>query len=240
MPVRIGITTYGRAEDDNYTLPANYVDALRRAGADVVLLPPGGACEPSHWLAQIDGLVLAGGGDIDPSCYAGTSHDTMYMTDLSRDGTELALTKSALESGLPLLCICRGLQVANVALGGTLVGHVPDQKGTAVAHRTAPRRPAMHDIVIEPQTLLASVVGEGTLWSASWHHQAVDELAPNLRVSARAPDGMIEGLELREPASWMLAVQWHPELTAEEDPRQQALFNRLVEAASGQQVIEGG
>ncbi len=98
----------------------------------------------------------------------------------------------------------------------------------------------MHDIVIEPQTLLASVVGEGTLWSASWHHQAVDELATNLRVSARAPDGTIEGLELREPASWMLAVQWHPELTAEEDPRQQALFNCLVEEASGQQVIEGG
>jgi putative glutamine amidotransferase len=229
---RVGITTYGCAEDGSFSLPANYVQAVCRAGASVVLLPPAGAQDPTIWLDDLDALILAGGGDIEPTQYGGRSHPSMYMTDAGRDETEFALLHAAVTAALPTLCICRGVQILNVALGGSLVGHLPDEVGLSLAHRTPPRRPAMHEILIETPSLLANTVGPEALWSASWHHQAVEGLADGLNVNARAADGTIEGLELdaqRHP--WMLGVQWHPELTAAEDTRQQALFSGLVDAA---------
>ncbi len=227
----IGLTTYGRdpAGGGNYTLPADYCDAIVRADGIPVLLPP--ATDMLGAVEGLDGLVLSGGGDLDPASYAGESHDSVYMVDAGRDTGELALARFALDRQLPCLCICRGTQVLNVALGGTLITHLPERVGDGLAHRVPPRRPAYHDVAIEPDSRLAAVVGAGSMFVASWHHQAVDVAAPRLRTVARAADSVVEALEA-EDHPWLLAVQWHPELTAIQDPRQQALFGGLVAAAA--------
>jgi putative glutamine amidotransferase len=135
----IGITTYGRGESNRYSLPAEYVDAVRRAGGVPVLLPPGG--ESGDGLELLDGLILSGGGDIDPARYGGGPHATLYNIDHERDAFELALLAAALERRLPLFAICRGMQILNVHLGGTLHEHLPDAYGETVAHRAPPREP---------------------------------------------------------------------------------------------------
>lgn len=223
---KIGITTYGRDEADSFSLPAPYVDAVRRAGGIALLLTPG----DDYAIDDLDGLLLAGGGDLDPAHYEGTPHPSIYMIDPERDHTELTLARRAVEHGLPTLCICRGLQILNVALGGTLVAHLPDAVGPRLAHRVPPRRPAWHVVHIEENSRLAAIVGDASTPGASWHHQAVDRVGEGLRVSAHAADGTVEALEMPDH-SFLVAVQWHPELTAADHPDQQALFDALVAAA---------
>jgi putative glutamine amidotransferase len=226
----IGITTYGRNAENRYSLPAEYVDAVRRAGATSVLLPPG-EHEVDEWLEIVDGVILAGGGDIDPEHYGGAEHETIYSVDAERDSTELAIARRIVDTGLPALGICRGVQILNVALGGTLHAHLPDVYGDGVAHRLPPRQPTTHGIRVEPESELARILGRVDLDSHSWHHQALDGIAPGLRVSARAPDGVVEAVEMPEHP-WLHAVQWHPELAPPDDAVQQRLFAALVEAAS--------
>lgn len=226
----IGITTYGTDERGRYTLPGEYVAAVERAGGVPLLLPP----VPRHaerYLELVDGVILAGGGDIDPSHYQGRQHATLYGMHAGRDALELALARRIVETGTPLLAICRGMQALNVALGGTLVEHLPDEVGEAVLHRAPPREPVPHPIRIEQGSRLASVLGGAECTPLSWHHQAVRALAPALVAVAHAPDGTIEALELPEHP-WLLAVQWHPELTAVNDPAQQRLFDALVAATT--------
>lgn len=234
----IGITSYGRNADNRYTLPAEYVDAVRRAGGIPVILPPG---EPhtAHLLPLLDGVILAGGGDIDPARYSGTMHDTIYMLDAERDSGELDITEKLLATQIPMFCICRGLQVLNVSLGGTLIEHLPDVVGEQVAHRMPPRVPTLHSVALDPGSRLAGILGQQEVVASSWHHQAVRDLAEPLKVVATAPDGTIEAVEM--PAHpWLIAVQWHPELTAADDPLQQALFDALVNAAKNyHQHIKG-
>ncbi len=226
----IGLTTYGRDKENQFPLPAEYVEAVRRAGGIPLLIPPGEAqLEPI--LARLDGLILTGGGDLDPSHYAGANHESIYMVDRERDATELALARRLVELGLPSLCICRGAQVLNVALGGTLIEHLPDEVGEELAHRLPERRPTRHPILLEPDSRLARILGSQEIEAVSWHHQAVRRPAPGLRVVARAPDGAIEALEMPSHP-WLLAVQWHPEMTAATDPIQQRLFQALVEASN--------
>ncbi|MFO0944562.1 MAG: gamma-glutamyl-gamma-aminobutyrate hydrolase family protein [Planctomycetota bacterium] len=231
----IGITTYGRDESGKFALPAAYVDAVRRAGGIPVLVPPG---EPNldALLARLDGWILAGGGDLDPEHYGGEAHPTIYMVDPERDGSELALAKRLTEGTQPTLAICRGSQVVNVVLGGTLHEHLPDVVGEEVLHRLPPRQPTKHAIAAEPGFRLSAILGEKNFESASWHHQAVDKLGSGLDVVARAPDGTIEAFELRHHP-WLFAVQWHPELTAAEDPVQQRLFDGLVRAAKARKEL---
>jgi putative glutamine amidotransferase len=225
----IGITTYGRNEQNRYSIPAEYVDAVRRGGGSAVLLPPGES-RVEEWLALVDGVILAGGGDIDPEHYGGELHETIYAIDAERDGSELALARRIVDAGIPTLGICRGVQILNVALGGTLHEHVPDVFGEGVAHRLPPREPTAHAIEVAAGSGLAGILREIRFESPSWHHQAVDAVAEALRVSARAPDGVIEAVEM--PAHpWLYAVQWHPELTAATDAVQQRIFTALVEAA---------
>jgi putative glutamine amidotransferase len=226
---RIGLTTYARGEDQWFRLPAQYVDAVRRAGGLPVLLPPG---EPrlDLWLEIVDGLILTGGGDVHPSRYGGAEHPSIYNTDPDRDRDELELARHLVRSGLPGLCICRGLQVLNVALGGTLIAHLPDAVGDAVAHRTEDRKPIPHAVTIGGGSRLADVLGATDIAPASLHHQAIAELGEDLEVVARAPDGTIEAVEVRGAPS-LLAVQWHPELTAAEDAVQQRLFDEVVRMA---------
>ena len=229
QPPRIGLTTYAPNDANWFELPAEYVDSVRRAGGVAVLLPPGER-ELSSWLAAVDGVVLTGGGDIQPDQYGGPSHDAIYKTSAHRDRNELALARHLASSNLPGLCICRGMQVLNVALGGTLITHLPDAVGDATAHRTGDRKPIPHDLHIDAGSHLAAVLGATQTSGASWHHQAVDELGEGLEVVARAPDGTVEAVQLRDRPS-LLAVQWHPELTAAEDPAQQALFDELIKQA---------
>lgn len=223
----IGITTYGRDERGRYTLPSEYVAAVARAGAVPVLIPP----LPDHaqaYLALVDGIVLAGGGDLDPAHYGGSSHEAIYSVDAGRDALELALARHIVERRVPTLAICRGMQVLNVALGGTLIEHLPAVVGEQVLHRGPPREPTPHGVTVKAGSRLAAVAGATDFVAMSWHHQALRKLAPGLEVVATAPDGTIEAVELADHP-WLIAVQWHPELTAVSDSAQQRLFDALVE-----------
>ncbi len=150
------------------------------------------------------------------------------MLDAERDTSELNLTKSAIESGFPVFGICRGLQLINVALGGSLIEHLPDVVGEEVTHRLPPREPTEHSITVHRESRLAGILGETQFVAASWHHQAVREVAKPLTVVAHAPDGTIEAVEMASHP-WLIAVQWHPELTSAHDPIQQRLFDTFVQ-----------
>jgi putative glutamine amidotransferase len=230
QPPIIGITTYGRVDDQRFYLPAEYVDAVRRAGGIPVLLPPG---EPHQnvLLSLVDGVIFSGGGDIDPSYYQGQPHTTIYRLDPERDQSELKLVKLVVSEGLPTLNICRGAQVLNVALGGSLIEHLPDEVSGEVTHRADPSGYVHHPVVIEADSHLAQIMGYSEVNSASWHHQAVRQIAPGLKVVAQAADGTIEALEMPEHP-WLVAVQWHPESIAADDPAQQRIFDELVRAAA--------
>lgn len=226
----VGVTSYTppTSEQRNYTLPCQYLDCIRAAGLEAVLLTGGdaGAC-----LERLDGLVLAGGGDIDPRLYGAGTHETTYMVDRVRDDFELALYGAALADAKPVLAICRGLQVVNLHRGGSLVPHVPERFGETIAHRAPPREPIPHGVDIEKASRLADLTNGGALDVVSWHHQCVDQLGEGLRVVARAPDGVPEAIELEDGAEhWLCAVQWHPELNAESNVRQAALFDGFAAA----------
>ncbi len=234
-PPLIGITTYPPNAADRYELPEPYVAAVRRAGGEPVLVPPGVA-EPAALLDRLDGLVLAGGGDVDPATYGGTGHETVYQLDPARDATEIAVVHRILATGLPTLAICRGSQVLAVALGGSLVAHLPDHLAGvpgAERHRIepdvprGPATPTPHPVEVEAGSLVARAMGATSVTPMSWHHQAVDRVPDGLRVVGRAPDGTVEATE-HDTHPFLLAVQWHPELTAAQDPTQQALFDALV------------
>lgn len=229
----IGLTTYGQNAQGEYRLFADYVEAVRRAGATTVLLPPG---EPhvSDWLDRIDGVVIAGGGDLDPSCYGGAAHPTLAEIDVARDRSDLDLLRALLVRRRPLLAICRGMQWVNVALGGTLHVHLPERARAegepVVDHRTETGAPLPHEVVIDERSRLASVMGVTRSSPLSWHHQAVDRLGAGVRVVARAPDGVVEAIEV-DGYPGLIAVQWHPELTAVVEAEQQRLFDSLVASA---------
>lgn len=226
----IGITAYGRNEAGEFTLQAVYVDAVRKAGGIPILLPPGEP-HPDRILQQVDGLILAGGGDIDPVIYGGDEHPTIYSVDAERDEFELALAEMVIAEGLPVLGICRGMQVLGVASGGNLVSHVPDRFGDDILHRLDnPRRPTSHTVEVNAQSRLARVLKVTSTEVTSWHHQAVQSVSSGWSPVAFAPDGVIEAIE-HQDHPWAVAVQWHPELLSD-CPAQKALFHALVEAAS--------
>ncbi len=225
---RIGITTYGVNEHGRFTLPAGYVESVRRAGGLPLLLAPGEA-RTDEWLELVDALILVGGGDVDPALYGGRAHPAIGGVDRARDQTEIALVRGVLARRKPLLCICRGVQLLNVALGGTLIEHVPDEVGERVPHRAAQdyQRHAVH---VERGSRLASVLGTCETNPASSHHQALRRVAEGLSVVARADDGIIEAVEMPQHP-WLIGVQWHPERTSAEDRDQQRLFDALVQAS---------
>ena len=228
----IGLTTYPPNPGDRYELPRPYVDAVRRAGGEAVLVPPG-VTNPAGLLARLDGIVLAGGGDIDPARYGGAPHETVYAIHPDRDESELALAHLVLERGTPALAICRGMQVVNVALGGSLHVHLPDVVDGTVVHRKEPELagmpgPTPHEVTVDDGSLLAWVRGATRVTPMSWHHQAADAVGDGLRVVGRAPDGTVEALE-HDDHPWLAIVQWHPELTAGGDPTQQRLFDAFVQ-----------
>ncbi len=226
----IGLTSYGTIENPDYRVPAEYVHGVVRAGGVPLVLPTVSNEFVGRWLGLIDGLVLIGGGDIDPARYHGPVHETVYNVDAPRDAAELELAREVLQRRIPTLAICRGLQLVNTVLGGTLHAHLPDVYGEKVTHRAPPRVPIPHELRVDPHSRLAGQLGGTRLSAASWHHQAIDRLGEGLRAVAWADDGVIEAVELEEHP-YLTAVQWHPELTAADDPAQQALFDELIALA---------
>lgn len=188
-----------------------YLEALERSDALPVVVPPLREEALDDLLDAVDGLLLSGGPDIDPAAYGQAPHPCLGPTEPRLDAFELALARAADRRGTPLLAICRGAQLLNVARGGTLVQHLPEVAGDAIRHRQ--REPAdalTHAVEVEPDARLAEVLGWTQGRVNSFHHQAVDRLGHGLRVSARAPDGTIEAFEAPEHP-FCLAVQWHAE-----------------------------
>jgi len=201
-----------------------YVDALRRAGIEPALISP----QAPRELGGLQGLVLSGGTDVNPARYGAAPAEDNEAPDDERDELETRLLREALERDLPVLAICRGMQLFNVAYGGSLIQHLENTP----AHRVRDQDPArpVHQITVEPGSRLADVLGEGLHTVNSRHHQAVDRVGAGLIVTARAtPDGVIEALE-RPDRSFALAVQWHPEDQARQDSEQQKLFAALARA----------
>jgi len=229
----VGITCYHREGDDRprFAVPASYVDAVRAGGGQPVLLPPGEE-DPASLLAAVDGVVLCGGGDIEPARFGrDAEHDAIYSTCAERDAFELALVQECLRRGTPTLAICRGMQVLNVARGGDLHVHLPDVVGDTVPHRISREGHTRHPVRLAPDSRLAELLGADELSVASWHHQAIDRLGAGLRAVAWAADGTVEAIEVEDGPA-MLAIQWHPELqVAEPDGRQRRLFEQLVRLA---------
>jgi anthranilate synthase component 2/putative glutamine amidotransferase len=227
----IGISTYREQARWGYwdvpavLLPADYADAVAEAGGEPVLLPT--AAVTAGVVARLDGLVLAGGADVDPSRYGEMpgAHTTAVRPD--RDSSEIAVLEAALDRDLPLLAICRGMQLLNVLLGGTLLQHLPDVPGTQ-PHQLGLGLYAQRTVRIAPDSALGLALGP-TATVECHHHQALDAIAPGLTASAWAEDGVVEGVEAAG-RRFCLAVQWHPE--AGKDLR---LFERLV-AAAGSRV----
>ena len=176
-------------------------------------------------LERVDGLVLTGGGDVDPALYGAVAAPETAGVDVVRDRHEIVLARAAVERGLPVLAICRGQQVLNVALGGTLRQHIEGHAGTH-------DHPVENGITVDVGTRLGEACGVGVVAACSCrHHQAIDDVAPVLRIVARAADGTIEAVE-HDGAAWIVGVQWHPETTAAKAVHQQAIFDAFVAAAS--------
>ncbi|MEV0617967.1 gamma-glutamyl-gamma-aminobutyrate hydrolase family protein [Nonomuraea sp. NPDC050404] len=225
----IGITCY--VESASFTvwqdtaaslLPHAYVEHVVRAGGQPVLLPPAGA--PAELVGRLDGLILAGGGDIDPARYGAEPHERSGYVRKFRDEAEFALLAAALDADLPYLGICRGLQVLNVTLGGTLHQHLPDVVGTT-DHCPGPGLFGRLPVSPAPGTRLSKALGEDPVTVAHYHHQSVDRLAPGLTVTAATGDGTIEAVEADASGTFTMAVQWHPEVNEDS-----ALFEALVRA----------
>jgi putative glutamine amidotransferase len=202
-----------------------YVASVQRTGAVAVLLPVD-ARAPVELLDRIDALLLIGGADLDPDSYGADLDPRTESTYPERDAFEIVLLRAAIERGMPVLGICRGMQALNVALGGTLVQHIPEVDGVSPHRRVVGTFDGTdHTVELEPGSLAAQAAGEELHTARCHHHQAVDELGEGLVVTGRAQDdGMIEAIELNDGA-WVLGVQWHPE--ADERSR---LFNALTEA----------
>jgi putative glutamine amidotransferase len=213
-------------------LPHTYAKAIFAAGGQPVLLPPLPR-NAARLLDALDGLVLSGGGDISPRVY-GKRADPAALLDVNndRDGSEIALVEAARERQMPIFGICRGLQLINVAFGGTLVEHLPDRVGHD-GHKLTPGEFTAHEVALEPGSRIQALLGERTS-VMSHHHQAVDRVARGIEVSGRAEDGTVEALELPQGA-FALAVQWHPE-----EGGGAPLFEALTEAAVSYREVGRG
>ena len=217
---------WGVWDSPAHLLPREYADVVQRAGGIALLLPPDPRAieHPDELLDLLDGLILAGGSDIDPATYGAERHPMTIGINPERDAFELALAQRAIERDLPFLGICRGMQVLSVVRGGSLVQHLPDVVGSD-AHVPAPGTYGDNAVSIVPGSRLAGLVGTEATW-ACHHHQAVDRLAPGLVATAWAADGTVEALE--DPARpFVVGVQWHPE----QDAADTRLVAALVAAA---------
>jgi putative glutamine amidotransferase len=214
------------------TISVEYTRAVIAAGGTPLLIPTDfPVAELESLRERLDGILLTGGGDIEPGQYSSESHPSLILVSPERDALEIELVKFAVKTDWPLLGICRGLQVMNVALHGTLTLDVPTQFPTTIQHDRPygqARDFIAHEVTIEANTRLAEIIGKDQIPVNSFHHQAVREMAPGLKVNARSTDGLVEGLEM--PGSrFFMGVQWHPECL-QKHSEQRALFQAFIQA----------
>lgn len=234
----VGITgwksdPYGPLARYTYNLGENYIRGVRAAGGLPVAIPLLLEETELHELfARLDGLLLSGGGDIDPAIFGQPRHRATHSVNDERDRAELALARWALEEDKPVLAICRGIQVVNVAAGGTLIQDIPTQIPGAIVHRYSddtPRDFVAHTVHVEEGTRLAGILGATEVPVNSWHHQSCDEPGRGIVYTAWSPDGVVEGTEVLAHR-FAVCVQWHPEEMFHNRPDMLALFRALVRA----------
>jgi putative glutamine amidotransferase len=232
----IGITTNQSQNSNGQTtimLMQSYVNAVMQAGGVPVLIPSQIAANGWDVLySRLDGILFSGGGDIGLEYAPGEPHPRIDGVDVARDSLELQMVRAAASDGKPFLGICRGCQVVNVALGGTLYTHIPDQLPNALDHSYPGnmRTVLVHEIKIEEGTHVAEIFGEPIIKVNSLHHQGLKDIAPTLRVVGHAPDGLVEAVELPDHP-FGIAVQWHPEWLTDQQPTRN-LFTTFVKAAA--------
>ncbi len=231
----IGITCATLAEPKSSVpfkdqINAAYSHAVRMGGGIPVLLP--NHAEAKETLSRLDGVLLSGGVDVQPSHYGEATHPSCEV-DPIRNDAELALIREAVKLGMPILTICRGIQSLNVALGGSLYQHLPEQLPSDIGHRqTQSRNEASHTIRIEAGSLLAEAIGAEEMQVNSFHHQAVARIADGFVSTAHAPDGVVEAIQ-PEDGAFVLAVQFHPEEMVDCSLEALSIFRTFVRAASG-------
>ncbi|SET73471.1 putative glutamine amidotransferase [Enterococcus malodoratus] len=216
--------------DQQFTYsPQGFIDGVHQAGGVPILLPISDPELASDYIASIDKLLLAGGQDVTPFLYGEEPHPKLGPTSIARDSFEMALIKEAIKQGKPIFTICRGTQLLNVTLGGTLYQDLSQYPDWEVKHDMFPTVPdfGLHSITVKADSSLAPLFGEREQVN-SYHHQAIKELAESLVPIAWAHDGIIEAIESRETNTKILGVQWHPELTPKNDPKEQSLFDYFV------------
>jgi len=228
------MVTSPAGESRAHVLYSTYTAMIREAGGLPVVVTPGAPDEVDTLLDHLDGLVLSGGGDIDPARYGGNAHETIYEVDPLRDEFELAMAREAADHRIPTLAICRGMHIANVAFGGTLFEDIHEHLPEALEHwsdgqaATAPQ----HRVEVAADSTTATALGKDAVEVNTIHHQALRQVAVQFRVTGKAPDGVIESIEPTD-ASWpMWGVQWHPEYLGPNDTPSVSLFRALVAAAS--------
>ena len=204
-----------------------YLEAIESAGLlPVVSAPLAGTALAAELLDRVDGLLLTGGEDVDPRHYGAPRHQSTEESHSLRDAWELALVDAARRRGMPVLAICRGMQLVNVALGGTLIQDIPSERPGDVDHAQATARTVrVHGAVIDPRSRFAAAIGASSIRVNSSHHQAIDRIAPGLQAVGRSEDGLVEAVEATGDGWWMLAAQWHPEeLLGTPEPWDRNLF----------------
>ena len=227
----VGITIGNSREAEIFALRDDYLRAVEKAGALPVVLAPGQPADAADLLDRVDALVLSGGADVDPALYGEDRHERLGPLFPERDAFELALAREAVRRDAPMLAICRGHQVLNVATGGTLLQDIPSQMTGAKNHDPDTERwEFCHDVEILPGTRLFDILGTERIAVNSFHHQAVKDLGRGLALSARGCDGVVEGIEMPD-RRFVIGVQWHPESFWDQPRHFQPLFEALVRAA---------
>lgn len=213
----------------SYT-PQGFVTAVQQTGGMPLIIPIGAPETAADYIAQIDKLLLAGGQDVSPDFYGEEPHPKLEETNRNRDTFELALIEEAIKQKKPILAVCRGMQLLNVALGGTLYQDLSQYSEWKVKHGQQPTAPEFptHSITIENNTILNQLFGD-TYQVNSYHHQAIRRISTQLSATAYSSDGLVEGVEAKHPEQRLLGVQWHPELIFHNDTKELALFRYFVD-----------
>jgi putative glutamine amidotransferase len=237
----IGITMPGRRDTGSLEIRGQYIEVIEKAHG-LPLCLPSGRFDLRTLVGILDGLVLSGGGDIDPGAYGGCSHPSVYGLDPERDAFELELAKLALEHNIATLGICRGGQALCVANGGKLDTHIPETYGLLVPHRIELQQgqiqPVEHDVEIAPSSRLAIATGTTKMAVVSWHHQAIHTPPKGWQAVAFSADGVIEAIEY-QGESWAIGLQWHPELS-QESLGDKRIFEAFVHAARMRKLARTG
>ncbi len=229
---RIGITSAFSESEQGYYLKRQYVEAVTRAGGLPLLLPTTPDVAIDELAQSIDGILLSGGGDIDPHWFGEEPHVRNGSIDPIADTFEIHLCRSFLAAERPIFGICRGVQVLNVAAGGDIYQDLGEQTGSTLQHaQKAPDWHATHQVTVNEKSSLARILGTTRMRVNSFHHQGIRTIAPHFRVAAKAGDGLVEAIE-KPGVPFTLGVQWHPERTFTKSPPELALFQAFVQACS--------